>query len=310
MKRKVFTVGAASGLADFLRGALDLSDEEIRALIERGAVYRQGKRCREVKAPLAAGEAITVVLEEGGKSALAPAPVPGPSPVVLYEDEALLAVNKPAGLPAQPTPSGSEPALTDWVRKHLGREGGLVHRLDRGTSGVTVFGKGPRATAALAAAFREGTARKRYLAACGPALDAAGVVELPLSKDPSRPGRWRASRTANGVPATTRYERLHRAEDFCLVALYPATGRTHQLRAHLTALGAPILGDAVYGGAPRAGGVEVARSLLHAQALAIPHPAGRALLLEAPLPEDLSGFFTRAGVATPAGDVATGGRSA
>ncbi|HSP78793.1 MAG TPA: RluA family pseudouridine synthase, partial [Myxococcaceae bacterium] len=156
----------------------------------------------------------------------------------------------------------------------------------------------PRATTALAEEFREGRARKRYLAAVGPvSLPPRGTIDLPLSKDPSRPGRWRATRAANGIPALTEYRVLYAGEDFCLVELLPRTGRTHQLRAHLTALGAPILGDRRYGGAAEAGGIPAPRCLLHAQALELAHPrTGQPVRFEAPVPEELLRFFTSAGV--------------
>jgi 23S rRNA pseudouridine1911/1915/1917 synthase len=193
-------------------------------------------------------------------------------------------------------------SLVDLVSARLGRPAGLVHRLDRETSGVTLFGKTEAATRALAAEFREGRARKRYLAATGPGLPPSGTVELPLSRDPSRPGRWRASRTANGVPALTEFRTLYAGPEYCLVELSPRTGRTHQLRAHLTALGAPILGDARYGGAARAGGLPAPRCLLHAQALALSHPrTGQPLLLEAPVPKDLLRFFEQVALQPPVG---------
>src|SRR5439155_14975407 len=104
------------------------------------------------------------------------------------------------------------------------------------------------------------------------------VIDLPLSKDPSRPGRWRASRRANGVAAVTEYERLSEGAGFCVASLWPKTGRTHQLRAHLAGVGCPIVGDALYGGAPSA-----SRSLLHAWELHLQRP----LDVIAPPPEDI-----------------------
>jgi 23S rRNA pseudouridine1911/1915/1917 synthase len=159
----------------------------------------------------------------------------------------------------------------------------LVHRLDRETSGVTVFGKHPKATARLAAAFREGRAKKEYRAVTSPGLPEAGLIDLPLSKDPSRPGRFRASARANGVSAVTRYLRLYDSAEVSVVALYPETGRTHQLRAHLAALGHPILGDTLYGG--REGG----RCLLHAHRLEID-----GWTVEAPVPDDVARWFSSA----------------
>ncbi|AKF80044.1 pseudouridine synthase [Myxococcus fulvus 124B02] len=304
MKRRTFRVeGAGRAVAEAVAGELGLLEEQARALVDVGAVYVGGKRCRDAKLRLTSGQVVAVVLEEGGTSSLAQAPE-APTFRVLHEDADVLAVDKPAGLPAQPTEARVGGNLVDQVSRYLGREAGLVHRLDRETSGVTVFGKSTRATSALAAEFREGRARKRYVAATGPGLPESGKVDLPLSKDPSRPGRWRASRAANGVPALTYFRTLYAGPEFCVVELLPHTGRTHQLRAHLTALGAPILGDSRYGGAARAAGTEAARCLLHAHALELAHPdTGRTLAMEAPVPEDLLRFFTLAGVAVPSGAV-------
>lgn len=284
---------------------LGLSTGEARRLVEVGAVYLVGRRCRDPEARPRAGQVVAVVLEEGGRSPLAAPAVP-PTLAILFEDAELIAVDKPSGLTAQPTEGRVGESLVDWVSARLGRPAGLVHRLDRQTSGVTVFGKTARATTALAAEFREGRARKRYLAATGPGLPPSGTVELPLSRDPSRPGRWRASRAAHGVPALTGFRTLYAGPEFCLVELLPRTGRTHQLRAHLTALGAPILGDTRYGGAARAGGLSAPRCLLHAQALELAHPrTGRPLCLESPVPEDLRRFFEQAGLPAPSGPISS-----
>jgi 23S rRNA pseudouridine1911/1915/1917 synthase len=287
VKRRTFRAEGALGrlaLADAVARELQLAPAEARALVEAGAVYLAGRRCRDPRASLAAAPVVMVVLEEGGQSALALPPAP-PALRVLWEDAALVAVDKAPGITAQPTEARVGDSLVDLVSTHLGAPAGLVHRLDRETSGVTVFGKTPAATSALAAQFREGTAKKRYLAACGPGLAPSGTVDLPLSKDPARPGRYRATRAANGVPALTHYETLYAGAGFCLVLLLPQTGRTHQLRAHLTALGAPILGDARYGGAASAAGVQAPRCLLHAQVLELAHPvSGAPLRLVAPVP--------------------------
>jgi 23S rRNA pseudouridine1911/1915/1917 synthase len=166
----------------------------------------------------------------------------------------------------------------------------LVHRLDRETSGVVLFGKTKVATSELAGAFRRGQVEKTYLAVTRPGLAREGSVDLPLSRDPSRPGRFRATRAAHGVPALTEW-RLLFSGPFCLVELRPRTGRTHQLRAHLTALGAPIAGDVRYGGAKSLAGLPAERCLLHAWTLRLGE-----LRVEAPLPPDIQVFFDRAGV--------------
>lgn len=273
MKRRTLTAASAGPLSTALSEALQLPEDGVRALIAAGAVYVDGKRCRDAAKQIHAGAQLTAVLEEAGRPAAVPA-----QPrqlVVLYEDARLIAVDKPPGVLSQPGPSGGE-NLLELVAQRLGREAGLVHRLDRETSGVTVFGKTREATRELAALFRQGAAKKRYLAVVTAPLPDRGEIDLPLSKDPSRPGRWRATKRANGLQAFTRYEVVRRTEQATLVALYPETGRTHQLRAHLQALGAPIAGDRLYGGA------EGPRCLLHAQRLQLGERT-----IEAPVPDDM-----------------------
>ncbi|MBX5482439.1 MAG: RluA family pseudouridine synthase [Myxococcaceae bacterium] len=293
MKRRTFRVDRRGLLAAAVAHGLSADDAEARALIARGAVYLDGRRCLSPAAPVGAGQTVMVVLEERGQPALA-APAP-PVPLrILFEDAQVLAVDKPAGITAQPTPSRVGESLVDLASHHLGRTAGLVHRLDRETSGVTVFGKTPEATRALAAAFRKGTARKQYLAIAAGELPERGVIDLKLSRDPKRPGRFRASPIANGVTARTRYERLGAVPGVVVVALFPETGRTHQLRAHLAALGAPIAGDVLYGGPRELLGFPAPRVLLHAQRLVVPHPAtGAPLELESPVPDELQRFVDR-----------------
>jgi 23S rRNA pseudouridine1911/1915/1917 synthase len=274
MKRRTFDSADDGPVAQAVARGLDVPLAEAQALVATGAVYVEGRRARDAGAAVRAGARLTVVLEEGGRAVTAAASPPPPL-VVLYEDADVIAVDKPAGVTAQPTPGRVGDSLLDLVSARLGHAAGLVHRLDRETSGVTVFGKHPAATRRLAAAFREGRAKKQYLAVTKAGLPASGDIELPLSKDPSRPGRWRASARANGVPAHTRYTRLADGP-VSLVQLFPQTGRTHQLRAHLAGIGHPIVGDRLYGGAPGP------RCLLHAWRLALD-----GLEFEAPVPADL-----------------------
>ncbi len=295
MKRRAFEVEPAETgpLLPVLSARLGLARADAETLLQRGAVYLGGRRLRGA-AQVKAGDRILVVLEESGRSVLASPPAPA-ALRVLYQDAALLAVDKPAGLAAQPTPGGAN-SLAAQASAYLGRPAGLVHRLDKGTTGLTLFGVTKEATRALAAAFRKAQVRKQYLAAAGPALPPSGTVSLPLSRDPSRPGRWRASARANGLSAVSDFRRLGNTPAYALVALWPRTGRTHQLRAHLAALGAPLLGDGLYGGAP------AGRPLLHAHALVLPHPGtGAVLTLVAPLAEDLARLFAEAQVSVPDG---------
>ena len=300
LRRRSFDAGPeeSGSLAGALARRLGMTTGEATALVARGAVYVRGRRSTDPSRRVRTGDRVMVVLEESGRPVLAPEPAPPPL-VVLHRDPALLAVDKPAGLPAQATPGGAT-SLVDLVARALGRAPGLVHRLDRETSGVTLFGLTPAATAALAAEFRAGRVVKQYLGATGPALPEAGTIDRPLVRDRSRPGRWRAA-SGRGVPALTEFRRLGGGEGYALAALRPRTGRTHQLRAHLASLGAPLVGDARYGGARRLGGDAVPRCLLHAQALIVRHPlTGRPVTLLAPLPEDLGRLFVRSGVPVPA----------
>jgi 23S rRNA pseudouridine1911/1915/1917 synthase len=299
VKRRLFEVAPdeAGLLVPLLSARCGVSLADAEALVRRGAVYVGGKRTEETSQRVTAHERVLVVLEESGRSVLAPETAAAVAPLrVLFEDGALLVLDKPAGLPAQATPGGAT-SLAALATAHLGHGAGLVHRLDRGTTGLTLFGVTPEATRALAAAFREGRVKKQYLAVTGQGLPESGTVQLPLSRDPSRKGRWRASARGHGVPAVTDFRRLGLGEGYALAVLWPRTGRTHQLRAHLASQGAPLLGDALYGGAP---GAE--RPLLHAHALVFPHPdSGAPVTFVAPVPEDMARRFEAARVTPPVG---------
>lgn len=274
VKRRTFEVTTSTGLAKALMSELHESAEDVGRRVTAGAVYVDGKRARDGAANVKAGSRVSVVLEASGEATNVERAAPSFTLSVLFEDAAVLVVNKPAGIPAQPTPDG-EVSLLDLATRHLGREAGLVHRLDRETSGVTVFGKTKASTSALAKAFREGRAKKEYVAIVSSGLPEQGVIDTPLQKDPSRPGRWRAIRTGNGIEAVTKYRRDVVSGSACLVRLFPETGRTHQLRAHLASIGFPILGDDFYGGASGP------RCLLHARRLEID-----GVTWEAPMPDD------------------------
>ncbi|ACL63577.1 pseudouridine synthase, RluA family [Anaeromyxobacter dehalogenans 2CP-1] len=255
-----------------------------RRAIEAGGVFVDGRRCKVAGRTLTPGQQVVVNLEEGGRAAPALAALGRER--LLYADADLCAVDKPAGVPAQPTLTTDRGALPELVSALLGAPVTLVHRLDRETSGVTVFARTRDAAAALAEAFRTGTPEKTYLALCARAPSPAeGRVALALGKDPARPGLRRVDPA--GDPAATRYRTLREAPGGALVEARPETGRTHQIRVHLAALGAPLLGDARYGGPRRVGEVAAPRVMLHATRLELPHPAtGARMVFEAEPPED------------------------
>ncbi|MES1203764.1 MAG: RluA family pseudouridine synthase [Pseudomonadota bacterium] len=207
---------------------------------------------------------------------------------LIHEDAHILAFNKPAGLAVQGG-SGVTQNLEDMLAafaKSNGKRPHLVHRLDRETSGVIVAARTKPAAAFLSEAFAGRNAKKTYLAiVCGGAPDPEqGEIDLPLQKA-NRKGLDIMEVSPVGQAALTRYRTLAANPQAALVQLAPQTGRMHQLRAHLAAIGRPIAGDGKYGGLFRLGATDIPGLMLHAAALDIPHPEGGRLRLAAPPPE-------------------------
>jgi 23S rRNA pseudouridine1911/1915/1917 synthase len=290
VRRLSLAVGAGDEgerLDRFVAARGGISRGEARRALERGGVFLDGRRCKIAARPLRAGQLVVVNLEEGGRAG---------EPVralersrLLLADEHLVAVDKPTGVPAQPTLTTDRGHLPELVAALLGAPVTLVHRLDRETSGVTVLARTAAAARKLADDFRDGRPEKTYLALCARApAPPEGRIDAPLGKDPLHPGR-RAVR-ADGDPAATRYRTIAVGPGgVALVEARPETGRTHQIRVHLAHLGAPILGDARHGGPRMIGEVPVPRVMLHALRLEVDHPAtGARLALSAPVPDDFA----------------------
>jgi RluA family pseudouridine synthase len=222
--------------------------------------------------------------------------------LVIHEDAALIAFNKPAGLPVQGG-SGVTRSLEDLLAafaKSNGKRPHLVHRLDRDTSGVIVAARTKPAAAFLSEAFAGRDARKTYWAiACGGAPDPRdGEIALALKKS-SRRGLDIMEIAADGQAALTRYRTLAASPQAALLELNPETGRMHQLRAHLAAIGRPIAGDGKYGGLYRHGAAEIPGLMLHAAALDIPHPEGGRRTFTAPAPPAFMAVARSLGLETP-----------
>lgn len=198
----------------------------------------------------------------------------------LYEDDLLLAVNKPSGVVTHPTYKHAAGTLTDAVFAWQAARGlarpWLLHRLDKETSGVVLFARGEQARRTLASQFERHTARKRYLAlvhwtpALGGEIGAEREIDAPLARDPL--DRRRVIVAPDGQPSRTRYRLLAIAGGFALVQAEPVTGRTHQIRAHLASLGAPIVGDATYLPDELADEGLADRAMLHAWRLDLRYP--------------------------------------
>lgn len=237
---------------------------------------------------------------------------------VLYEDEHLLAVDKPSGLAAHPGTGITGATLVEEARAYLKVPANLpatefkpspAHRLDRETSGVVLVAKTRRCMAALTEIFTSGDVRKTYLTlAKGKLPRAEGVIDLPLSEH-EQTSRSKAQRGVKFQEALTRYRVLSSMREASLLSVRIETGRTHQIRRHLQSTGHPVAGDGRYGDFPfnrlaktRWG---LKRMFLHAWKLEIPHPmTERPLRVEAPMPEDLLAVLRKMNLAPPPGAAA------
>jgi tRNA pseudouridine32 synthase/23S rRNA pseudouridine746 synthase len=212
----------------------------------------------------------------------------------------MLVIDKPAGLPVHPGPKGGETLHRhlDALRFGLPRRPEAAHRLDKDTSGCLVLGRHARALARLGELFRRNAVDKVYWAVVEGGPDAEeGEVDLALKpRSPDR-GWWMMADPA-GQPALTRWRVLGRAADRTLLELRPVTGRTHQLRVHCAASGWPILGDPIYGSAPRFGGPGLH---LHARSVTVPlYPKKLPAAVAAPVPAHMSGSVAACGFPAPA----------
>jgi tRNA pseudouridine32 synthase / 23S rRNA pseudouridine746 synthase len=203
---------------------------------------------------------------------------------VLYRDGLILVIDKPVGVPVHRGPKGGK-SLEDYfdaLRYGLPRPPALAHRLDKDTSGCLVLGRHRKALAHLGLLFKHGKVGKTYWAVVegGPSVD-AGTIDLPLGRLDVTRGWWMKP-DPNGLQAVTTWKVLGRAQGLTWLALEPVTGRTHQLRVHCAAMGWPIIGDTIYGRAPRLGG---APQHLHAHGIVIPlYPKRDPIEITAPVP--------------------------
>lgn len=215
---------------------------------------------------------------------------------ILYEDPYLLAVDKPAGLVVHPAPGHWSGTLVNALLHRWGGERpgldparcGIVHRLDKDTSGIVLVAKDLKTHEALSQLFRRREVRKQYTAiVCGVLRDERGVIDRPIGRHPS--DRKKMSVRGGGRESVTRYEVLERYRGASLLRLFPVTGRTHQIRVHLAAIGHPVLADPLYAQGRHAPATALRRQALHAERLRFAHPrSGEELRLHSPLPADLA----------------------
>jgi 23S rRNA pseudouridine1911/1915/1917 synthase len=310
---RVVTGPAPPGRFDLaVAGVAGISRAHAQRLIADGRAVVAGHRGR-ASDRLAGGEPLRIELSAVPDAQLEPESVPLS---VAYEDADLLVIDKPAGLVVHPSAGHERGTL---VHALLGRalelgeplgsvagigRPGIVHRLDKDTSGLVIVAKTDAAQASLMRQFGSRSVTKEYIAlARGRPPAPRGRVEAPVGRDPR--DRQRMAVVAGGRDAVTEYELLAEGGGYALLALRPLTGRTHQIRAHLTYLGLPIAGDRRYGGGPGPG--DLPRQFLHAARLAVDRPSdGRRLEAWSGLPADLTASLAASDLRPPPGRLPDG----
>lgn len=288
-------VGALAGsrLDLFVARVCDVSRTQAATLVATGCVHVDG-RVEKASYRTTAADRVDIVIPPPPGRDIVPEAIPL---AVVYEDDALLVVDKPAGMVVHPAPGNWSGTLVNAL---LGRGGalasgggaerpGLVHRLDKETSGLLVVAKTEQAHRTLSAALAARTIARRYAAlAWGHLPQERTLVDAPLARDPR--DRQCMAIVPGGKAARTTFVRVARFDSVDLLRAHLHTGRTHQIRVHLASLGHPVVGDDTYGGGGgrRLAGLPPRRHFLHAAWLTLPHPiTGARLELRSPLPADL-----------------------
>jgi 23S rRNA pseudouridine1911/1915/1917 synthase len=274
-----------------VRLATEFSRSHLQGLIERGHVWLDGRTCTKAATRLRVGQTIAVELVPTDESR---AFVAQPMVLdILHEDADLLVINKPVGLVVHPAPGNWSGTLLNGLLAHHAAaatlpRAGIVHRLDKDTSGVMVVAKSLPAMTGLVRDIAARRVRRQYLAiAQGQVGEPALSIETPIGRDPvSRVKMAVVAVAAGGRPARTDVERVGGDARLSALQCRLHSGRTHQIRVHLAHSGHPLVGDALYGGKPALG---LRRQALHALRLGFEHPVTRAALsFEAPAPRDFA----------------------
>ena len=267
----------------------DLTRSAAQKLLERGAVTREGRPVRKNDRP-APGDMLEVVLPDPEPIDVPPQNIPLD---VVYEDADVIVVNKPVGLVVHPAPGHPDGTLVNALLYHCGTSlsgingqlrPGVVHRIDRDTSGLIIAAKNDRAHLALAAQLQDHSLARTYEAvAVGGLREDSGTVDAPIGRHPVDRKKMAVDRK-NGREAVTHWTVLARYPGYTHVECRLETGRTHQIRVHLATIGHPLLGDTVYGAKKPVPGL--AGQCLHARRLRFRHPSTGVLVeLECPLPD-------------------------
>ena len=266
-----------------------------QSLIEKGSVLCNGSPVKK-RVKLKAGDEIEICFELTPEISLDPEDIPLD---ILFEDEDIIIVNKPPGMVVHPAPGHFRGTFVNALLFHckeIERQSesplrpGIVHRLDKDTSGVLVAAKTSFAHRALVTMFSEREVEKHYLAICL-GVPKVETIEAPLKRHPVK--RQEMSVCEGGRHATTHLSILKTKDNICLLDLDLVTGRTHQIRVHLKHINCPIIGDFVYGIPPTNVKFGAKRQLLHAHTLELTHPkTGERLKITAPMPKDMEDFIS------------------
>ena len=270
----------------------EITRSQIKGLIEAGKVTIDGEVVGKAGAKLKPGNVVEIRLPEAEPDGLIPEDM---SLDILHEDAQVIVVNKPAGIVVHPgagNPSGTlVNALLAYYPpiRHVGEEDrpGVVHRLDKETSGVVIFAKTEKAYKWLVRQFKSRDLQKTYHALVdGHPPTPTGRIEAPITRDEKIRTRMAVGLRGQGKTAVSEYFELRRFKEHTYLEVHPITGRTHQIRVHLAYIGVPVVGDTVYG--RRKPSLDMERFFLHAKSLAVRLPGERVpRVFTAPLPEDL-----------------------
>lgn len=277
------------GLAEQLP---ELSRSRLQQLIRQGQVWLNGQPCLDKDRPLQAGDQIEVRIPPATPTSLQPEPIPLD---ILYEDEDLLVINKPRGLVVHPAPGHASGTLVHALLAHCphlsGINGeqrpGIVHRLDKDTTGALVIAKHDQAHQHLQAQIQAKTARRIYLGVVfGRPAQSQGTISAPIGRHPVDRQKMAVVPPGEGRAAVTHWQVLERLGNYTLMQFELETGRTHQIRVHAAHLRLPIVGDPLYTQS-KTSPVKLSGQALHAWKLSFVHPrTGQPLQVTAPLPEE------------------------
>ena len=286
-----------------------LSRERLKALIRSGAVETGGQVVRDPATRVRGNESLSVAVPEPQPAHNVPQDIPLK---VVFEDEHLLVVDKPAGLVVHPAAGNLDGTLVNALLHHCAgnlsgiggvARPGIVHRIDKDTSGLLVVAKTDVAHEGLAKQFAAHSIDRRYLAlVSGVPKESHGTVDAPLARSATNRKKIAIVEGQRGKRAVTHWKRLEVRRDAALVECRLETGRTHQVRVHMASIGHPLLGDPVYGGSRKTHGKLLTelgfhRQALHAAQLGFVHPVTRSRLsFSSPMPADMQELFNALGV--------------